>query len=267
MLDALTATRFDRRMTRGRTGPFLLEGETLAGDKVEVVAKFTSAQLPVEGLVREAFCALLAADLGLPVPPCYCMTVPPDFVVAVSSTHQAEGTALAQAIPVGFGSAKLPPGFAVWMPERRLTKAMRQTAAEIYAFDLLIQNPDRCPENPNLQSKGDVFAIFDHELALVTEGILFWRPPWESGALDAMGSPARHVLYPALRGSQTDLARLVGAWEAVGNTRLAAYRAALPPLWTPTSQVAHTADTAIAFLRELRHQLRPAIREIMRTLA
>lgn len=42
MLDSLTATRFDRRMTRGRTAPFLLEGETAAGDVVEVVAKFTS---------------------------------------------------------------------------------------------------------------------------------------------------------------------------------------------------------------------------------
>ncbi len=52
MLDCLTATRFDRRMTRGRTAPFLLEGETVAGDLVEVVAKFTSPQLPVEGLVR-----------------------------------------------------------------------------------------------------------------------------------------------------------------------------------------------------------------------
>lgn len=267
MLDALTAARFDRRMTRGRTGPFLLQGENSAGDAVEVVAKFTSTQLPVEGLVREAFGALLAADLGLPVPACYCVTVPPDFVSAVASSHPTDGAALAAAIPIGFGSAKLPPGFAAWMPERHLPKAMQQAAAEIYAFDLLIQNPDRRPENPNLQSKGDDFAIFDHELALVTEGILFWRPPWEAGALDAMGTPARHVLYPALRGSKPDLARLVGTWEAIDEARLAVYRAALPPQWTPTAQVAHTADAAIDFLRNLCHHIRPAMREILRTLA
>lgn len=266
MLDSLTATRFDRRMTRGRTAPFLLEGESSAGDAVQVIAKFTSAQLSVEGLVREAFGALLAADLGLPVPLCYRVTVEPDFVAAVSSTHPDDGEALAASIPVGFGSAKLPPGFAAWMPERRLPKAMRQAAAEIYAFDLLIQNPDRRPENPNLQSRGDDFAIFDHEMALVTEGILFWRPPWETGALDAMGAPAKHVLYPALRGVQPDLARLVGAWEAIGDARLATYRASLPPQWTPTPQVAHTADTAIDFLRDLRHHIRPAMREISRTL-
>jgi hypothetical protein len=267
MLDALNATRFDRRMTRGRTAPFLLEGETVTGDVVEVVAKFTSPQLPVEGLVREAFGALLAADLGLPVPACYCVTAAPDFVAAVSSTHPADGAVLAAAIPVGFGSAKLPPGFIAWMPERRLPKAMRQAAAEIYAFDLLIQNPDRRPENPNLQSKGDDFAIFDHEMALVTEGILFWRPPWDAGALDAMGAPVRHVLHPLLRGSQPDFARLVGAWEAIDDARLSAYRAALPPQWTPAAQEAHTADRAIDFLRDLRHHIRPAMREILRTLA
>lgn len=266
MLDSLTATRFDRRMTRGRTSPFLLEAETASGDVVEVVAKFTSPQLPVEGLIREAFGALLAADLGLPVPACYCVTVAPNFVAAVSSTHPADGTALASAVPVGFGSAKLPPGFVAWMPERRLPRAMRQAAAEIYAFDLLIQNPDRRPENPNLQSKGDDFAIFDHEMALVTEGILFWRPPWEAGALDALGVQARHVLHPTLRGSQPNFDRLVGAWEAIDDARLSDYRAALPPQWTPTAHAAHTADAAIDFLCELRHHIRPAMREILRTL-
>ncbi len=267
MLDALTATRFHRRITRGRTAPFLLEGETSEGKTVEVIAKLTSEQLSVEGLVREAFGAILAADLGLPVPACYCVTVSPDFVAAVTSSHPTDGAALAAAIPIGFGSVKLPPGFVAWMPERTLPKAMRQTAAEIYAFDLLIQNPDRRPENPNLQSKGEDFAIFDHEMALVTEGILFWRPPWEAGALDAMWAPAKHVLYPALRGHQPDFARLIGAWEAIDDARLAAYRAALPAAWTPTAQVEHTADTAIDFLRDLRQHIRPAMREIMRTLA
>ena len=267
MLEGLSATRFDRRMTRGRTGPFLLECEGPTGNVVEVVAKVTSAQLPVEGLVREALGAMLAADLGLPVPACFCVALSPAFVAAVSSSHPTEGAALAAAIPIAFGSAKLPAGFAAWMPERRLPKAMRKSAAEIYAFDLLIQNPDRRPDNPNLQSKGDHFAIFDHEMALVTEGVLFWRPPWEAGALDALGAPARHVLHPALRGSQPDLARLVGAWEAIDDARLATYRAALPPEWTPAPQVEHTAETAIDFLRELRDHIQPAMREILRTLA
>jgi hypothetical protein len=104
-------------------------------------------------------------------------------------------------------------------------------------------------------------------MALVTEGVLFWRPPWDGGALDAVGAPAGHVLHSALRGSQPDFARLVGAWEAIDDARLSAYRAALPPQWTPTAQEAHTADRAVDFLRDLRHHIRPAMREILRTLA
>jgi hypothetical protein len=266
MLDSLTATRFDRRMKTGRTGPFQLDGETAAGEPVEVVAKFTSKQLPVEGLIREAFGALLALDLGLPVPACYCVTVSPGFLASVATSDPAVGTALADAIPVGFGSAKLPPGFSAWPPRRSLPTAMRNAATEIYAFDLLIQNTDRRPENPNLQSKGNQFAIFDHEMALITEGILFWKPPWQPGALTVVGAPGRHVLYEALHGSSPDLSRLIGAWEDVDDARLASYRAALPPEWTSDPQAAHTADKAIGYLSDLRRNIRPAMQEITRTL-
>lgn len=170
-------------MTNGRTGPFLLECENDAGELVEVVGKFSGPHLRPEGLMREAFCALLAADLGLPVPACYCVHLEPEFMAALESTRAAEVAALAAAVPVGFGSAKLPPGFSNWMRDRNIPRAMLQSGAEIYAFDLLIQNPDRRPDNPNLQSRGEQFAIFDHELALVTQGVLFWNPPWTSGSL------------------------------------------------------------------------------------
>lgn len=173
MFDTIVATRLHRRMTRGRTGPFLLECETPAGDAIEVVAKFTGPQLAVTGLVREALCAMLAADLGLPVPACLCVRVEPDFLAGLAQSHPDEAAFLAAAVPQGFGSTKLPPGFNAWMPGRSIPLAMRAAAAEIYAFDLLIQNPDRRPHNPNLQHKGEQWAIFDHELALVTEGVLF----------------------------------------------------------------------------------------------
>lgn len=267
MLDSLIATRFDRLMTKGRTGPFLLECEDGTQGSVEVVAKFTGPQLTVEGLIREALCAMLAADLGLPVPACYCVMVQPDFVAALATVEPDAAAFLAKAVPAGFGSAKLPPGFAAWMPGRSIPKGMQASAAEIYAFDLLVQNPDRRPDNPNLEFKGETFAIFDHEMALVTEGVLFWRPPWEPGSLAASGSPDRHILRPRLRGTAPDLARLIGAWEAIDDARLMAYGNAIPPQWTPNPQSVQTMETALGFLRDLRDHLRPAMQEITRTLA
>jgi hypothetical protein len=54
-----------------------------------------------------------------------------------------------------------------------IPQALLPMAAEILAFDTFIANPDRTVENPNCQSNGREFAIFDHELAFRMEGILF----------------------------------------------------------------------------------------------
>jgi hypothetical protein len=130
-----------------------------------------------------------------------------------------------------------------------------------------VQNPDRRPDNPNLEFRGETFAIFDHEMALVTEGVLFWRPPWEPGSLAASGAPDRHILRQRLRGSAPDFARLIGAWEAIDDTRLEAYGNAIPREWTQSPQTVQTMQTALGFLRDLRDHLRPAMQEITRTLA
>lgn len=266
MLDSVTAVRFHRRMTSGRTGPFLLECEDAVQGSLEVVAKFTGPHLTVEGLVREALCAMLAADLKLPVPACYCVALTTEFLAALASTHQAEAQYLSTAIPVGFGSRALPPGYAVWMSGRSIPKLMQAAAAEIYAFDLLVQNPDRKPNNPNLQSKGDTFAIFDHELALMTQGVLFWRPPWEPGALAAQGAPEGHILMRGLRGTRPNFARLIAAWEAIDDARLAAYADALPVEWVSAAG-RDCVMVAVGFLRDLRQNLRPAMQEVLGTLA
>ena len=70
-----------------------------------------------------------------------------------------------------------------------------------------------------------------------------------------------------MRGSAPDFARLIGAWEAIDDTRLAAYGGAMPPEWIATSQAVQTMEPALGFLRDLREHLRPAMQEITRTLA
>ena len=264
MLDGVTATRFDRRMTVGRTGPLLLSCERANGNQVEVVAKFaTGPQFGPLSLMREALCAMLAKDLGLPVPECFVVAITPEFIESVATIQPELAKALRLGVPTGFGSAKLPPGYSSWMPDRSIPKAMRASAVEIFAFDLLVQNADRRPENPNLQAYGNQLAIFDHELALMFEGILFWQAPWVPGSLGSAGAPDKHVLRRGLQGFEHDLARLVGAWEAISDDRLAEYAAALPPAWTMPRA---SADAAIAFLRQLRDNVRLAAQEVLRVL-
>jgi hypothetical protein len=66
-------------------------------------------------------------------------------------------------------------------------------------------NPDRTVENPNCQSNGSQFGIFDHELAFRTEGVLFWKPPWEKSGINfpkAQPDRSRHVFVDHVRGTE-----------------------------------------------------------------
>jgi hypothetical protein len=264
LLSEVVAIRFDRVMKSGRTAPLLMACERTNGEVIEVVAKFAGGKhLGPLGLMRESLCAMLAKDLGLPVPECFVVRIDPNFVASIARSAPAVAATLATSLPLGFGSARLPAGFSAWMPERRIPKAMRASAAEIFAFDLLVQNTDRRPDNPNLQSRGDLFAIFDHELALMIEGVLFWKPPWEPGSLEAAAAPDKHLLRRKLQGTEPDLTRLVGAWEAINDQRLAEYRSALPLEWAEPSE---SAEAAIAFLRNLRDHVYPAAQEVLRVL-
>jgi len=263
VLDYVTAQRFDRRMSLGKTWPCLLACDRDDGEEVELVGKFSAGCERREGgLVIEAIAALLAADLDLPVPEPFLVRMDEGFIASLPASEHALAERIRQSSRVAFGSCLLPTGFSVWAAERSVAPALRQQAAEIFAFDCLLANPDRRPDNPNLKFDGKSFAIFDHELALMQEGILWWKPPWQAGALGSAASS--HVLFTGLSGRGYDWARLEGAWEAVSDRRLAEYRAALPPEW---SAGFHAADSALAYLGQLRDNIRPALAEVTRVLA
>ena len=265
MLNEVSASRFIKRMTNGRTGPVLLEAERNDGSLVEVVAKFSAgANIGAAGLVREALCAMLAVDLDLPVPEPMLVRLEPDFMDALADSEPQVHQVLAASLSLGFGSSKLPAGFSAWMRDRPVPEPMKTSAAEIFAFDLLIQNADRRPDNPNLQARAGQFAIFDHELALVTEGILFWQPPWVAGSLTTAGSVERHVLKAGLKGYAGGLDRLAAAWKGLTDDRFEEYRATLPVEWNAAAGVA---DSGIAFIRDLRDNADLAFEEVLRVLS
>lgn len=262
MLEKVEATRFDRAMTKGRTMPLLLAAEFSDGRSVELIGKFShGGQIGAIGLAREAISAMLAIDLGLPVPNPLLVTISDAFIATVPNADAAD--LLRQSLRVGFGSSKLPNGYVVWPDGNSVPKRMLAQAAEIFAFDALIQNPDRHPKNPNMQVKGEQVAIFDHELAFIWEGVLFWKPPWEAGGLDNIAHPDRHVFFTAIKGQTLDFSRLIGAWEAISDDRLAKYQAALPAEWNGASDMI---GKVLGFVRQLRDNIRPAMTEMQKVL-
>jgi hypothetical protein len=208
---------------------------------------------------------MMAADLDLPVPEPFIVKVEADFANTIAGadvrTRQAKTHAMASE-GWNFGSKKLPPGFSVFPKSRSLPQALLQTATEILAFDTLIANPDRTAENPNCQTNGREFAIFDHELAFRTKGIIGWKSPWGKNAIAfPKGQPdrIRHVFIDELRGSNPSFSRMAGAFDVLTDTRLNEYRQTLPQEWLGDGE---DIDSILGYVRALRTNIEAALKNI-----
>lgn len=262
MLEMVTATRFDRRMTNGKTKPCLMACDCEDGSEVEVVVKLSDGcERGVGGLVTEAIVAMFAADLELPVPQPFVVRVDPALVQLIPDAEIRE--LAAKSSNVAFGSRLLPPSHSVWLHGRAIPQPLQQQAIEIFALDALLLNADRRPSNPNCQSNGSTFAIYDHELCFVPP--LFHPVPWVPNGLEYLRSDqASHLFRSGLQGTVVDLSRFAGAVEAVTPARIEQYLGALPPEWSATDAVAKSAADHLSALRD---NIEAAITEVTRVLS
>jgi len=262
MLDIVIATRFHKRITSGRTKPSLLTCIDDNYNDIEVIAKFSGGcDRGVDSLITESISALLAADLGLPVPKPYLIEIDHGFIdIIPDSEIQLQ---MRESSLIGFGSCKLPQGYYNWGTSQD-TPSDLNLAAEIIAYDGLIQNPDRRPENTNCLTNGKKLAIFDHDLAFVTEGILFWKPPWEHGGLDNLICTQNHIFYDQLKRKSFDLERFRDAWVSIDDARLQEYENSIPTEWLNNS---HTTTRIISYIRNVRENIDDSLTEVSRLLS
>jgi hypothetical protein len=262
MLELVTATRFDKRMKNGKTKPCLMAAERADGSEVELVVKFSGGcERGVGGLVVEAIAAMFAADLELPVPEPFLVRIEPTMVQLIPDLEIRD--LCVRSSNVAFGSTLLAPSHSVWIHSRTIPQPLQQQAMEIFAFDALLLNADRRPANPNCQSDGRSFAMYDHELCFLPQ--LFSTQPWAPNGLEYLrAAGATHLFQAQLRGTMFDLSRFAGAVEAVTPARLNDYVNALPTEWALADTVA--AD-AVAHLSALRDNIEAAITEVIRVLS
>jgi hypothetical protein len=264
MLQTVMATRYVRAMSVGRTKPFLVECEDGNGDPVEVIAKCSAGTFEgVKNLAIEAIAAMLGKDLALPVPDPYVVQLDTDFIDSIADAQIRQF--MSASCKYAFGSEALPPGHAVWPTGGTVEAALCERAAEIFVFDGIIVNSDRRPTNPNCLFDGSEFGIFDHEMTLQPDQILFWKAPWVNGGFDQMHGPQLHIFSrPYLEQSPTNLDRFIDAWNALPQGRFRDYIDALPPEWrtqedfltgvvthleTAQSNIAAIAQTALGVLQ------------------
>jgi len=87
---------------------------------------------------------------------------------------------------------------------------MFRDATNIFAFDALIQNPDRRVENPNLFTQGDSIYVYDHEETSFSF-LVAVSPSEEPWNLEREAYLDRHVFYSGLRAKEIDLVDF-GQW-------------------------------------------------------
>ena len=227
MLPRLKAVSVIKPLSSGRTKPCLLVAQDEAGMEQEVVIKWRSGPETKDiGGICELISSLLADDFDLPAPKPILVDVDGDFHRVIPWPDISK---LAQASAgLNFASTFLP-SMTTWPTGRPVPSALRARAADILAFDALIDNPDRRTAKPNLLSGGDDLRLCDHEQAFsFLRGVIGWRSAWSGQGLEFLRN---HVFYVQLKGQSSDWSRMMGALEAISDKRLKEYAAEVPVEW------------------------------------
>lgn len=228
----LRAGAYLKRFESGRTKPPIFQCEDLQGNTVgEFAAKLSGIDTGVTGLVCELIGSLMAQELGLMTPTPAIVEVDPAIAELISHKDSAVAEVVRRSGGLNFGSQVLVGGYGVWPINKSVPAALRQSVAEIFAFDALIQNPDRRVNNQNLLWKGDEIFLIDHELAFsFLYAIGTGTDPWrlEGAAGDFLND---HVFYRELKGQEIDLDRFQGALEAISDEDLGEAFDQIPRAW------------------------------------
>ena len=144
MIQTVQAIQFHRFMGTGRTTPALCGCEDAGGNPAgDFIVKLRGGlERGGTGLAAELIASRLAAYFGIPAPSPVLVFIASDFANSVSLAYPDKSKRLAGSIGLNFGSSQLN-DVTTWPVDKAILNAMWPTAASIYAFDALIQNPDR----------------------------------------------------------------------------------------------------------------------------
>lgn len=215
-------------MTSGRTSPALcgcLHGD--GKNAGEYVIKLRGA-VNVGGLVNELLASRLAPHFGLSCPDAALISFGPDLIELIAEVEPSKADLIRQSGGLNFGT-RLLIGFSTWPVDFVMSEVLREVAAEVFAFDALVQNPDRRFSNPNILVKSDDLMLIDHELAFsFLQDIFPSENPW---TLDRQNYLTNHVFYRQLRSKLFDLSRFTANLAQLTEAMLSEVFAELPPEW------------------------------------
>ena len=239
-------------MSAGRTRPVLLGAEDSEGKRFEVVVKLRGAELSTKSQIAELVSAPLAEMLAIDVPQAAVVDVPAGFEEIVPPALASVFRASAGR---NFGSIHLGTSFTTWAAGRVPKGVQRDQAAAIFAFDLLVQNPDRRTGNPNLWTRSGRLGVYDHEQAFSFLHLPIIGGPSRPWVVADQAASFRfmenHIFYPALRGGRIDLGPFGSKLAALSDEAIASLLEPVPAEWREGHDLC---EQAADYLREAREE-------------
>jgi hypothetical protein len=262
----LTASQFIKPMSTGRNRPLLLGYEDNAANRFEVVVKFRGREMNEKAQIAELVTAQLADDLGLQVPQAAVVDVPAGFDAIIAEKDLA---AMVKSSPgLNFGSVNIGAGFTTWPPGRNLVGTQRDQAADVFAFDTLIQNADRRAVNPNLWARSDRLGVYDHEQAflfLVLPIIGGATKPWLAAkSVKSFQFLEQHIFYRSLRGGRLDFGPFKEKLGRLTDGQIQGYADTIPAEWAGKSDFCERIVEYLGEARKHRETLIQFIKHLLR---
>ena len=253
MMRHLTATRFIKRMTKGRTEPLLLAGDDEQDNEHNVIVKLLSKEYTVMSMICEAISAMVASGLGIQVPEPFLVSIDSDFANELPA--DIRGRFVRDVGMCRFGSCHMT-DVDEWSPSHHIAEGDYDRAAEIFAFDAITQNSDRKRgRNSNLLVRGTQIFPYDHELALRMDIPVLggWPKPWDNGALQFLTGTTQHAFYGELRNKTFSLDRFGVALAKIDADQLQLYKKALPDEWlSADSKYERHVNNILEYIDEVR---------------
>lgn len=255
----LTATSLQRVLHSGRTKPCIFFCEDESGEENgEYVVKLKAGmETGVNGLAAELIASQLASFLDIPTPEAAIIELDPVIADVIPDADLA--LRIRGSSGRNFGSKVITGGFDTWPVSKAIPASLKTLAVEIFAFDALIQNPDRRVDKPNILWKGDEVFVIDHEMSLMFAYEILPNPnPWQISNLRFI---KRHLFYNALKGQAVNLDRFAGALDLLDDNTVRTMLTNVPDEWRSdniakiSTHISEIAQHSNDFVDEVRRTL------------
>jgi hypothetical protein len=245
-LPRLHGVAFLEQLDHGATQPLVLECETTEEEPAgEFVIKLRSrVRNSPAGLAFEYLGWQLADMLGLRVADAALVTLDVELGDSLPHTRAIIGARIKDSAGLNFGTRYMVPGYTTWPTGTPIPDELVQSALEIFAFDGIIDNPDRTLAKPNVLWRGDDLLVIDHELVFAFVLLLGGRPGDLAERFAYLSqNPPGHPFYQPLKGRVgLNLDRLVGALAALTDGDIAELIGSVPPEFGADAYLQNIAD-------------------------